>query len=74
MQNWVAGHRGCYKQNLITLRKKNTVEEIDMTNDLWMLGQHLHQGHGLVGSDAFDKFMQFGILEVVNSTELEREE
>ena len=49
-------------------------EEIDTNSDLWMLGLHLHLDHGLTDPDAFDRNIKFGILDVVNPTEIDKKE
>ena len=38
------------------------------------LGLHLHFDHGLVDPDAFDKYIEFWILDVVNPSDIERKE
>ena len=35
---------------------------------------HLHLDHGLTDPDAFDKHIKFGILDIVNPTEIEKKE
>ena len=39
-----------------------------------LLGLHLHLDHGLTDPDAFDKHIKFGILDIVNPTEIEKKE
>ena len=59
------GHRHCYKE-IIKRSSENTLHELDTENDLYSLGLHLHIDHGVEELDGFDKYMKFGILEVVN--------
>ena len=49
-------------------------EDIDTSKDKYMLGRHLHLNHGYANPDAFDCHVKFGILEIVNPTDLERKE
>ena len=67
------GHRHCYKE-VVKRAGNGTLEEIDTSSDLYTLGLHLHFDHGLVDADAFDKNIEFGILEVVNPSDIERKE
>ena len=67
------GHRHCYKEILKKIDDDN-FQEIDTDSDLWMLGLHLHLDHGLTNPDAFDQYIKFGILDVVNPTEIEKKE
>ena len=69
----INGHRKYYKE-ILKNAENGTNQEIDSNSDLWMLGLHLHLDHGLTDPDAFDKYMKFGILEVVNPTEIEKKE
>ena len=61
----VNGHRHCYKE-IVKRSSENTLHELDMENDLYSLGLHLHLDHGVDELDGFDRNMKFGILEVVN--------
>ena len=67
------GHRHCYKE-VVKRAGNGTLEETDTSSDLYTLGLHLHFDHGLVDADAFDKNIEFGILEVVNPSDIERKE
>ena len=40
--------------------------ELETSSDLYMLGLHLHQEHGITDKGAFDRLIKFGILEVVS--------
>ena len=39
-----------------------------------MLGMHLHFDHGLTDPNAFDRNMEFGILDIVNPADIEAKE
>ena len=64
------GHRHCYKE-VVKRAENGTLEELDTTNDLYTLGLHLHFDHGLVDPDAFDKYVELGILDVINPSDFE---
>ena len=70
----INGHRQHYKEILNEADEKNTLEDIDTNKDKYMLGLHLHLDHGYTDPDAFDRHVKFGILEIVNPTDLERKE
>ena len=67
------GHRHYFNEILKQINDEN-IQEIDTNSDLWMLGLHLHLEHGLTDPDAFDHNIKFGILDVVNPTEIEKKE
>ena len=67
----VNGHRSHYKD---VLKKTAANEELDLTSDLNQLGLHLHFDHGFVDPRAFDRSIKFGILEIVNPTEIDKKE
>ena len=73
IHNRNSGHRHYFKQILKKINDNN-LQEIDTNSDLWMLGLHLHLDHGLTDPDAFDKHIKFGILDIVNPTEIEKKE
>ena len=72
LQKRINGHRHYYREILKKIGDDNN--EIDTNCDLWMLGLHLHLDHGLTDPDAFDQSIKFGILDVVNPTEIEKKE
>ena len=72
LQKRINGHRHYYREILKKIDDDNN--EIDTNCDLWMLGLHLHLDHGLTDPDAFDQSIKFGILDVVNPTEIEKKE
>ena len=53
---------------------ENKMEDIDTSNDLYQLGLHLYHDHGLTDPNAFDRHMKFGILEIVNPTDIAKKE
>ena len=63
-----------YFKEILKQINDNNLQEIDTNSDLWMLGLHLHLDHGLTDPDAFDKHIKFGILDIVNPTEIEKKE
>ena len=69
----VNGHRHYY---ILVLKKSetNTLESIDTSADLYSLGLHLHLEHGCTDPGDFDRYMKFGILEVVNPSNIEVKE
>ena len=69
----INGHRHLYKE-IIKRSRENTLHELDTSNDLYTLGLHLHMDHGVEGLNDFDKYMKFGILEVVNPVDIEAKE
>ena len=73
MHKRVNGHRHAYKE-LIKSAASNTLQELDTTGDLFVLGLHLYFDHGLDDPNAFDKNIEFGILDVTNPTNIERKE
>ena len=73
LQKRTKGHRHCYRELLKKIDDDN-LQDIDTDSDLWMLGLHLHLDHGLTNPDAFDQHIKFGILDVVNPTEIEKKE
>ena len=73
MHKRVNGHRHAYKE-LIKNVASNTLQELDTTGDLFVLGLHLYFDHGLDDPNAFDKNIEFGILDVTNPTNIERKE
>ena len=68
-----SGHRHCYVE-ILKKSANNSLSEEDSNKDLYQLGLHLHLEHGLTDPKAFDKFIKFGILEVVSPAEIERKE
>ena len=52
----------------------DTLDTLDMNNDLYSLGLHLHHDHGCVDPRDFDRHFQFAILEVVSPTNIEVKE
>ena len=73
LQKRINGHRHCYKEILRKVEDGN-LQDIDTQSDLYMLGLHLHNDHGKTDQNAFDDAMKFGILDVVNPTEIEKKE
>ena len=73
MHKRVNGHRHAYNE-LIKNVASNTLQELDTTGDLFVLGLHLYFDHGLDDPNAFDKNIEFGILDVTNPTNIERKE
>ena len=65
------GHRDCYKE-ILKRANNNTLEELDTSNDMYMLGLHLYMEHGLTGPDAFDKNIKFGIIDIVSPADIEK--
>ena len=73
MHKRVNGHRHSYKE-LIKSIASGTLHELDTTSDLFVLGLHLYFDHGLDDPSAFDKNLEFGILDVTNPSNIERKE
>ena len=73
MHKRVNGHRHSYKE-LIKSIASGTLDELDTTSDLFVLGLHLYFDHGLDDPSAFDKNLEFGILDVTNPSNIERKE
>ena len=69
----VNGHRASYKE-VLKSAATNTLNELDTSGDLFVLGLHLFHDHGLDDPSAFDRNMEFGILEVTNPSQIERKE
>ena len=67
----INGHRSHYKE---ILRKTTEHEDVDFNSDLYQLGLHLHLDHGLTEPGAFDQFVKFGLLEVVNPNDIDKKE
>ena len=69
----INGHRYHYKE-ILKRAAANTLHELDTNSGLYMLGLHLHLDHGLTDPNAFDRNIEFGILEVVNPADIEKKE
>ena len=69
----VNGHRASYKE-VIKSAASNTLNDLDTSGDSFVLGLHLFFDHGLNDPNAFDKNMEFGLLEVTNPSQIERKE
>ena len=67
------GHRDCYKEVLKQTTNASS-KEIDQDKDLYTLGIHLHHDHGLTDPTAFDKYIKFGILDVVSPADIDVKE
>ena len=52
----------------------NTLQELDTAGDLFVLGLHLFFNHGVNDPTAFDKYLEFGILDITNPANIERKE
>jgi len=70
----INGHRQHYREVLKEAEEKNTLEEIDTSKDKYMLGLHLHLEHGFTDPNAFDRHVKFGIVDIVNPTDIEKNE
>ncbi len=73
INNRISGHRHVYKE-ILKKAEENNLQDIDASDDKYQLGLHLHLEHGLNSYDAFDKNVKFGILDVVNPSEIEKKE
>ena len=69
----VNGHRHSYK-DILKKVANGSLHTLDTDNDLYTLGLHLHNEHGCVDPDDFDKHLKFAILEVVSPTNIEVKE
>ena len=67
------GHRNCYRE-ILKRAENHTLEELDMDNDLYMLGMHLYMEHGLTDPNAFDQNIKFGIIDTVSPVDIEKSE
>ena len=67
------GHRDCYKE-VLKQTTNTSSKEIDQDKDLYTLGIHLHHDHGLTDPTAFDKYIKFGILDVVSPADIDVKE
>ena len=67
------GHRYYYKE-ILKRAAAGTLQELDTNSDLYMLGMHLHFDHGLMDPNAFDRNIEFGILDVVSPADIEMKE
>ena len=69
----VNGHRHLFK---VILKKAadNSLHTLDPNNDLYTLGLHLHNEHGCVDPNDFDRHFRFAILEVVSPSNIEVKE
>ena len=66
MHKRTCGHRSKYKE----LLKQQTLVGLDVDNDLYSLGLHLHLEHGCKNPNDFDKYFRFAILEVTSPSNL----
>ena len=73
LRNRINGHRNSYRE-VLKKAETNTIEEIDATSDEYALGLHLHLDHGLTDPNAFDSYVQFGILDVVTPSDIMKKE
>ena len=55
----ICGHRRKYKE-ILKSAEENTLDELDTSSDLYMLGLHLYLEHGLTDPNASDQNMKFG--------------
>ena len=67
----VNGHRASYKE---VIKIHSILNELDTSGDLFVLKLHLFHDHGLDDPSAFDKNMEFGLLDVTNPSQIERKE
>jgi hypothetical protein len=69
----INGHRESYTAVVNSIAEDDQ-DELDTNSDLYVLGLHLHHDHELIHPGAFDQYMEFGILDVTNPTNIERKE
>ena len=69
----INGHRSSFKE-VLKKAAANALEELDTTGDLFALGLHLFFDHDLVDPNAFDTFLEFGILDITTPLSIERKE
>ena len=65
------GHRHAYLE-VIKSAAENTLQDLDTTGDLFVLGLHLFYDHGINDPRGFDKNFRFGILDVTNPSIIEQ--
>ena len=70
----INGHRQHYKEVLKEVEEKDTLEEIDTSKDKYMLGLHLRLEHDCTDPAAFDRYVKFGIVDIVNPVDMEKKE
>ena len=63
MHTRINGHRHSFKE-VIKNAASNTLQDLDTTGDLFVLGLHLFFDHGVNDPTAFNKYLEFGILEI----------
>ena len=51
------------------MKKVAANEDLDFNSDVYQLGLHLHFDHG---PEEFDRFVKYGILEVVNPADIDK--
>ncbi len=73
LHNRTSGHRSCYKE-ILKKSQENKLDDIDSSSDLYQLGLHLHLDHGFTDPNAFDRYMKFGILDIVNPKDIDKKE